>query len=396
MEESRRCILVVDDEADFRRVMKLHFEDLGDEVLEAADGVEALEVFAGAGGRIELVITDIAMPRMDGERLIRELRRRVPHLSIIGITGHTELRDVLRAVDQGAYFYLYKPLDPWPVVERLVDNAIHMYRVRKKELEISRLLRTYIVETSEAPLWDPDLGHVIRLDVAALPIERSTPSGDFVEWFSRSPGEVRFYVSDSSGHGDLLPSFLACVCNMALHRSHQGGRPTLEEALLAMDRAVGLLHAKGGLDKSRYVSLFLGQIDLAKGELEYVGAGHPAAFLLTPGADGEAPGSRRLGSTFRLLGPLQVGTPAALREPLRPGDLLFVYTDGASELLQGDDRMVAGWDRLEAFLHPHLHLSAEEIVREVAAKLHDFAGATGLPDDTTLLAIKVLDGGVRE
>lgn len=400
MEARRFCILVVDDEEDFRNLLRFHFEDLDYLVLEAGDGQEALEIFEERRREIDLVITDIRMPRLDGERLIRELRRRVPHLPIIGVTGHMDLQDALRMMGWGAYFYLHKPLDPWPIIERLVDNAIRFHRnqqsverARKKEIQIARLLRTYIVETSvtetsTATAFSRHLGHAIGLDIAALPIDRTRPSGDFTEWFERSPHEVCFYISDSSGHDDLLPSFLACLCNMALHRAHQGSRPGLDEIVTSIDRAVCLLQQKGGLPFSKYLTFFLGQIQLEHGELDYVCAGHPAALLLRAGS------CQRLDTTCKPVGYLFGETPKVQRAALRPGDLLFVYTDGASELLQGDDHEVeAGFERLEALLKPLQSLPAREIVEKVAEELTRFAGASGLQDDTTLLAIKVVEAG---
>jgi CheY-like chemotaxis protein len=399
LDERRFCILVVDDEKDFRDLLRFHFEDLGYLILEAGDGREALDLFAERRREIDLVITDIRMPRLDGERLIQELRRRDPHLPIIGVTGHMDLQDALRMMGWGAYFYLHKPLDPWPIIERLVDNAIRFHRnqrtvarARKKEVEIARLLRTYIVETSTAPVSSGQLGHSIGLDIAALPIDRTRPSGDFTEWFERSPHEICFYISDSSGHDDLLPSFLACLCNMALHRSHQGRRPGLDEIVVDIDRAVGLLQQKGGLPLSNYLTFFIGQIQLEHGELDYVCAGHPAALLLRPAATGKSIECQRLDTTCKPVGYLFGETPSIQRETLRPGDLLFVYTDGASELLQGDDHdIAAGFERLEVLLKPLRDLSSREIVEKVEKELTRVAGDSGLQDDTTLLAIKVVE-----
>jgi serine phosphatase RsbU (regulator of sigma subunit) len=310
-----------------------------------------------------------------------------------------DLQDALRMMGWGAYFYLHKPLDPWPIIERLVDNAIRFHRnqrsverARKKEVEIARLLRTYIVETSTAPVSSQRLGHSIGLDIAALPIDRTRPSGDFTEWFERSPNEICFYISDSSGHDDLLPSFLACLCNMALHRAHQGNRPRLDEIVMEIDRAVGLLQRKGGLPFSKYLTFFIGEIQLEHGELDYVCAGHPAALLLRPATSSEPIDCQRLDTTCKPVGYLFGEIPSVQRTALRPGDLLFVYTDGASELLQGDDDDVAaGFERLEALLQPLLDLPAREIVERVAEELIRFAGGSGLQDDTTLLAIRVVE-----
>jgi serine phosphatase RsbU (regulator of sigma subunit) len=391
--EKKGCVLIVDDEEDFRELLRIHLEDFEYEVLEAEDGQEALEIFEEEGDRIDLVITDIRMPRLDGEALIREIQQRSPYIPIIGVTGHMDLQDTLRLMGHGAYYYLHKPLDPWPIADRLVDNAVRFHRneraiarSRKKEFEIARLIRTYIVSNQSLPaVSHAGHGHSITLEIAAKPIDRDRPSGDFAEWFRRSAGEVCFYLADASGHDELLPCFLSCLSNMVLHRSHHGVRPTLDQLLSSVDHAVSALRDLGALPGSKYLTVFLSSINLEFGEMTYINAGHPAPFLFRPGSSG----FRRLEGTGRPVG-FFGGEPATLgRERLRPGDVLFVYTDGASELLQGDDEAEAGFRQLEEILEPLLAGSAQEIVDGVAERLLEAAGKEGLQDDTTLVAIKV-------
>ncbi len=76
-EERASFLLIVDDEQDFLYSARKHFERRGFHVETAEDGVAALEKFERMSG-IDLVITDIRMPRMDGEQLIQLLRARRP------------------------------------------------------------------------------------------------------------------------------------------------------------------------------------------------------------------------------------------------------------------------------------------------------------------------------
>ena len=62
----------------------------GYKVLEAASGVEALEVMKEAGGKIDLVVSDVVMPELDGPSLLRELRKTRPDLKIIFVSGYAE------------------------------------------------------------------------------------------------------------------------------------------------------------------------------------------------------------------------------------------------------------------------------------------------------------------
>ena len=78
-------ILIVDDEENFRHVLKEILEFAGHEVLEANSGAQALEVYSSF--RAELVMTDINMPGKDGIEIIMELRRDYPEVKIIAMSG---------------------------------------------------------------------------------------------------------------------------------------------------------------------------------------------------------------------------------------------------------------------------------------------------------------------
>lgn len=87
-----RHILVVDDEASVRRITERVLQRAGYRVTVAADGLDALERYeqaGGSGGSIDLVVSDILMPRMDGLTLVRELAVRTPGLPVVLISGHT-------------------------------------------------------------------------------------------------------------------------------------------------------------------------------------------------------------------------------------------------------------------------------------------------------------------
>ncbi len=392
MKERKWRLLVVDDEADFRLVLRDHFEATGYEVAEAADGQEALETFEHDPRRFDLVITDIRMPRLDGEALIPKLRALRPYLPIIGVTGHADLTGKLALLDNGAYYYLDKPLPQWPIVDRLVENAIRLHRyeeevaaLRAKENEIARLLRAYVMkEAIEHPaMADGDGERTIELDIRMQYIEHDRPGGDYVEYFQRSGREIVFYVADASGHADLLSCFMTCLSSMVLHRSHHMACPTVDEIILTIDRALGELREAGALGPERYLTFFIGAVDLKTGELAYVNAGHPEALLLRGGAHEAV----RLESNSRPVGFLFGTEPEVGRVRLVPGDLLFVYTDGASDLLEEGGN--GGVDRLAKLVEGLRDESAQGVVDAVTRHLHEQAGVGGFPDDTTLLAVKV-------
>ncbi len=80
-------VLVVDDEASIRHITRQTLEAYGYEVLDAADGAEAITLFVSRRFEIDVVLTDMSMPRLDGHALIRELHRIDPVVPVIGVSG---------------------------------------------------------------------------------------------------------------------------------------------------------------------------------------------------------------------------------------------------------------------------------------------------------------------
>jgi CheY-like chemotaxis protein len=87
---SGETILVVDDEANIRQVTTATLEKYGYKTLTASDGTEALAIYAQKQNEIDLVLTDMAMPYMDGAATIRALRKINPDLKIIAASGLTD------------------------------------------------------------------------------------------------------------------------------------------------------------------------------------------------------------------------------------------------------------------------------------------------------------------
>ncbi|MFS8038552.1 response regulator [Xanthobacter sp. AM11] len=101
-------VLLVEDEASVRALASRALTNRGYEVLSAASGVEALEVFAREG-KVDLVISDVVMPEMDGPTLLRELRARDPALKFIFISGYAEEAFARNLPPTEQFAYLSKP-----------------------------------------------------------------------------------------------------------------------------------------------------------------------------------------------------------------------------------------------------------------------------------------------
>ncbi|WP_248930020.1 response regulator transcription factor [Paenibacillus hamazuiensis] len=135
-------IIVVDDDAHIRELMKYYLQQEGFEVREAENGKEALR--AVADGKVDLVILDIMMPEMDGWNLCRELRRDYPDLPLLMVTAKGETGHKVKGFQLGADDYVVKPFDPPELVAR-VKAVMKRYRIESsqklqiKDVELSRI-----------------------------------------------------------------------------------------------------------------------------------------------------------------------------------------------------------------------------------------------------------------
>lgn len=90
MPAGSETILLVEDELNVREVGVKILEQLGYHVLQAADGIQALEVAEGYEGGLHLLITDVVMPRMSGRELAERLKTRFPAIRVLYISGYAE------------------------------------------------------------------------------------------------------------------------------------------------------------------------------------------------------------------------------------------------------------------------------------------------------------------
>jgi len=108
-----KTILTVDDSRTIREMLKLALGDAGHIVIQAEDGVDGVEALMGAG-TVDVIITDINMPRMDGFGFIDHVRRDPKNrgIPILVLTTESEPAKKQRAREAGATGWIVKPFDP--------------------------------------------------------------------------------------------------------------------------------------------------------------------------------------------------------------------------------------------------------------------------------------------
>lgn len=190
-------ILVVDDESRMRKLVKDFLEREGHIIIEAADGMEAMDIFY-ENKDIALIILDVMMPRMDGWQVCREVRA-LSQVPIIMLTARGEEQDELQGFELGVDEYISKPFSPKILVARVnailkrgraadsedlidaggivIDKAAHLVKIDDVPIDLSVKefeLLTYFVENQKMALsrekilnnvWDYDyFGDVRTID----------------------------------------------------------------------------------------------------------------------------------------------------------------------------------------------------------------------------------------
>jgi CheY-like chemotaxis protein len=115
----REVVLVVEDEVEVRRIAARALRAGGYEILEAADGEAALELIRSRGDDIRLVLTDLAMPRMGGFDLAREVASVAPRIQILFMTGYTNSEAMRRNALRLGYAMIEKPFTPESLAARV-------------------------------------------------------------------------------------------------------------------------------------------------------------------------------------------------------------------------------------------------------------------------------------
>lgn len=173
-------ILVADDEAEIRELLRLYLEKEGYEVLEASDGEQTLLLLQECGN-IAMLILDIMMPKKDGFHVLKELREK-SNLPVIILSAKTADNDKILGLDLGADDYIAKPFNPLEAVARINSNIRRFYSLGAKDSQIAKK----VLQVQDLTL---DLeGCVLRRGKEV--IELSSTEYRLMELFMSNPGKI--------------------------------------------------------------------------------------------------------------------------------------------------------------------------------------------------------------
>jgi sigma-B regulation protein RsbU (phosphoserine phosphatase) len=235
------------------------------------------------------------------------------------------------------------------------------------ELGIARTIQSNVL-SRRAP---PYLGAILR--------PAREVGGDFYD-FQEKDGNLYFAIGDASGKG-IPAALFAFLADAGFRLSADMGLSPDE-----IVRRINALICKDN-DTCMFVTLFVGRLDLATGELEYCNAGHPPLVSVKPDGTAEPLAANRNVAAGVVEGFRYMSQTAEFA----PGTRLLVYTDGVTEA-ERKDHAQYGENRLLAFASAHAKDAPAELVESMLRELDEFAAGAEQSDDITALAVLVVGG----
>jgi len=379
---AKPTILYAEDNPDLRDyVRKLLAGEFN--VFVAADGAGALDKIRKV--QPDLVVTDQLMPVLSGRDLLRSIRgdellRAIPVIFLTA-QGGTEAR--IESLESGADDYLAKPFNESELLAR-IRNLLQARAQERKLAELNRLLEARI----EAELAKTRLAASIQLgllpkespvirgyEVAGRTIPAQLVGGDYFDFIPIDEKRWAICLGDVSGKG--LPAALLMANLQATIRGQTLWSPS---ACDCMDRSNKLLFRS--TDPSKFATLFYGVLNIQSNWLCYSNAGHNPPLLMSNGRE-PVP----LTSGGIMLGLIENSSFEEEVVPLRPHDLLVIYSDGITdaENLQEEE---FGEQRLVALLNQHRAASACDLVEKILAAVQFHSRGAEQTDDITLVVVK--------
>lgn len=145
--EGRGRVLVVDDDASVRGFIAAALTEAGHSVAVAEDGQRAIEMFRGAP--FDLVVTDVKMPGISGLQVLEAVKRLNPTTEVVVVTAFATLDTAVKALRDGAYDLITKPLEDLDVLYRVADRALERRRLSTENRLLVQNLQARNVELKE-------------------------------------------------------------------------------------------------------------------------------------------------------------------------------------------------------------------------------------------------------
>src|SRR5262245_13461989 len=379
-------ILVVDDEPDLKLLIQQKFRrqirDGHYDFVFAHNGVEALAQL-DANPNVDLVLSDINMPEMDGLTLLTKLPTTPNQLKAVMVSAYGDLANIRTAMNRGAFDFVTKPIDFEDLEVTIQKTVGELLKLRdglkarsellaiRRELEVARQIQQSIL-----PRDFGRKGRTGGCSIAADMHAANEVGGDFYDFFMIDDDRLGVVVGDVAGKG--VPAAIYMSLSRTLLRA---------TAQLGLEAGECLRHANRTLcsegDSGLFVTTVYVIVDTRTGAIEYSTGGHFPPYLVR--ANGTVESTPLAGGmVLGIVGDAHYDSGHAM---LESGDLMVLYSDGVTEA-PNDAEEFFGDERLATALSTVVGADERTAITSLSTAVNAFAAGHRQSDDITLVALR--------
>ena len=376
-------ILVVDDEPDVEPLvlqrMRRDIRRRKYEFVFAQNGIEALEVLRHDDD-IDMVISDINMPQMDGLTLLGQIAEMNPNIRSIIVSAYGDMQNIRTAMNRGAFDFVTKPLDFGDLRLTIERTLRHLEEWREALASRDKLVALQNeldvatgIQKSILPTQFP-MGNDYQVFANMEPARNV--GGDFYDVVSLEDDRIGLAIADVSDKG--VPAALFMMSSRTWMKGSAIGNPEPSEVL---EEVNSLLHEDN--ETQMFVTVLYAVYDPDTGDFTYASGGHDAPLLIR--ADGTS-------ELLPLTGGIALGLIPGLEYSqnsvtLNQGETLVLYTDGVTEAMNGDGEQF-GVERLREVFSNAAPKDSSEATRMIFEAVNAFADGAAQSDDITCLTLR--------
>ena len=382
MKKAQYKILVVDDEPDLeilvRQRMRRDVRAGRYAFAFAQNGVEALEVLNNEPD-IDMVLSDINMPQMDGLTLLEQMSEVDPDIRAVIVSAYGDMKNIRTAMNRGAFDFVTKPIDFQDLrvtIDRTLEH-LKMWREavasRDKLVALQNELRVaHDMQQSILPKVFPDKP---EYQVFGNMEPAREVGGDFFDIINLENDRVGLAIADVSDKGVHAALFM------------MSSRTLLKGAAIGKTNPADVLSEVNNLlqednDAAMFVTVFYAEYNPADGVLTYANGGHnPPVIVHADGSSTVLPQTN--GIALGILSDVEYEQNSVT---LSPGDALVLYTDGVTEAVNTRNEEFE-MERLRAVLSEESSHDVRKMNEAVFQAVNTFAGEMPQFDDMTCMTL---------
>ncbi len=376
-------ILVVDDEPDLeplvRQRMRREIRSGRYNFVFAHNGVEALKELDDDDG-IDMVLSDINMPQMDGLTLLQEIPKAKPNIRSVIISAYGDMQNIRTAMNRGAFDFITKPVDFEDLRVTIERTLRHVQELRdalnvrdrlvaiQNELDVAKNIQQSILPT----MFPRGEGYTIY---GTMRPARNI-GGDFFDLMRLQFDRVGLVVADVSDKGVAAGLFMMSTRTLlkgaAIGKGHPGEVLTEVNSMLVEDNETGM-----------FVTVLYSVFDPRTGRLTYASGGeNPPVLIHADGSSEELP----------LTGGIVLGVAPGYEYmentvEITQGDTVIFVTDGVTEAMN-ERQVPMGMQRVRDHFAASPPTDPESTTHAVIDVIKEFAGSAPQHDDITCLVLR--------